>query len=129
MSFFRKTMNYVNYKKILLDAAKDFTWQGTVDNANFKTELTNFSCQDNIIITAQIEANGKILEILYQSNSCILSKGSAALFLAYAKGKSLTELSSISNDQFLKIVPAENFVARADCFLLPLNAIKAGFQK
>jgi NifU-like protein involved in Fe-S cluster formation len=115
-------MSYTNYHRKILLAAKDESLQGTVKQANFVSEISNFSCQDSIIITANVSTDGIITEILYEGNGCLLSRGSCALLLSYLRGKKIQDLAQLSLEEFFEIVPVEDRVARQECFLLGWRA-------
>lgn len=117
-------MNFSNYKKILLDASKDLTLQGIIINPSFSAELTNFSCQDSILITGIMSVDQTVSDIKFESSGCILSRGAASLLLANFLGKTLNYIKDFSEEDFLKIILVDDFSARKDCFLLGLNAIK-----
>ena len=115
-------MSYTNYHRKILLAAQDESLQGLVKNANFVSEISNVSCQDSVIITANIDHDGVIAEILYEGNGCLLSRGSCAILLEYLRGKNIQDLVQLPTDVFFEIVPVEDRTARQECFLLGWKA-------
>ncbi len=68
--------------------------------------------------------DGKIEDIKYQIQGCILSKASLSIFSEYIKGKSISAVAKIKDEDIFKMVGGKPSPSRQKCVLFGFEAIK-----
>jgi len=94
--------------------------------AEFEDE--NILCGDRIKFQVLIEHN-KIVDIGFTGSGCILSIASASILSEYARGKSIHEILSLSDDRFINIIGVKPGKSRINCLLLPLRVLKKAIKQ
>jgi nitrogen fixation protein NifU and related proteins len=83
----------------------------------------NFSCGDQQEFDLIIEGD-LITDIAFRGQGCAVSFASASLLTEKLKGKRLSELQKLNNDEIVKLLGIELGPTRLKCALLPLIALK-----
>lgn len=91
-----------------------------------KIEAKNPFCGDEAEIYLKIE-KGKIADIKYQIQGCILSKASLSIFSEYIKGKELKGLKKIKDEDIFKMIGGKPSPSRAKCALFGFEEIRKYF--
>ena len=85
-------------------------------------------CGDEAEIFLKIK-DGKIADIKYQIQGCILSKASLSIFSEYIKGKDLKSLKKIKDEDIFKMIGGTPGSSRQKCVLFGLESIRANLTK
>lgn len=122
------TMNMDIYAKELLDHYKKPKNLGKIDNPDFVTQEYNPSCGDRIQIFGKIK-NGKIEQISFLGEGCVISLATASMLTEFIKDKSTSEVLKLNSDDIIKLIKIKPGPTRLKCALLPLYAIQSGVKK
>ncbi|MDA2921988.1 SUF system NifU family Fe-S cluster assembly protein [Patescibacteria group bacterium AH-259-L07] len=124
------------YHDILLDHYKNPRNFGNLKNANKKTTISNPVCGDKINMMIRLKG-GKIKDIKFSGQGCVISTASTSLLTEYIKNKPLTTfckkvvrdkktsyMVTLDKDFILELLNIHIGPVRLKCALLPLEALK-----
>lgn len=83
----------------------------------------NISCGDKITVYLKIK-DGKVDDVSFSGDGCVISMGTASLLTEYLKGKSLAELEAMDKEKLLSLINIDPGPVRMHCATLSLRAIK-----
>lgn len=106
------------YREIILEHWQNPQNCGVLEGAGIDASGNNPLCGDQIRITAKTQ-NGKVIDIAFTGEGCAISKASASLFTEHLKGKPLTEIQSMSEQEALDLLGVTVTPSRTKCALLP----------
>ncbi len=95
---------------------------GKLENAHSKSESNPF-CGDRIELFVKIE-NEKISEIKFTGEGCTISIFSAEMLSENFIGKNVNEIKSLSDEDYLKLLPISLTPTRQKCALLSFRIMK-----
>lgn len=110
------------YQDIILDNYKSPKNFGKIENPTASVSLSNPLCGDKITLEV-VEKNGKVKEIAFFGEGCVISTASASLLTEYIKNKSKEELKKLDKDFIIELLGVELSPNRLKCALLPLEAL------
>ncbi len=84
------------------------------------------SCGDQVHIEIALDAEGRVAEVAFEGEGCMVSMASASLFTERVKGKRLEELEALTEEEVLGWLEAPIPPNRRACALSPLVALRAG---
>lgn len=116
-------MNDTLYRDELLEHWKNPQNWGQVLNANFTIDDNNPLCGDSIHLTGKV-TKGKLVDIKFTGDGCVISKASASIMTEYVKGKAVDQLKKIKQDEFLSLLEISLSLSRIKCALLPYSALQ-----
>jgi len=116
------------YREIILEHWQHPQNYGVVDKPDIDVEEFNPLCGDMIRLTGRIE-DGKLAKVAFKGEGCVISKASASLFTEDIKGKSLTALKKIKEQDVLNLLEIELTPARTKCALLIYKTLQIGITK
>lgn len=111
------------YKELILSHWKNPRNYGRIKEPTKTSFLSNSSCGDKIRMEAKIK-RGKIQELKFTNQGCIISSAAASLLTEYAKGKSISHLKTLNKDFILNLLGIQLSSARLKCALLPLEVLE-----
>ena len=111
------------YREIILEHWQNPQNFGVVKHAGFDIKGNNPTCGDSIRITGIIKSN-KLVEIKFVGEGCAISKASASLFTEFIKGKKITQLKKLTENDALKKLPIEITPSRHNCALLCIRTLQ-----
>ena len=116
------------YRDHILDHyAHPRNW-GRLERPDIVADTDNPSCGDRVHLEIALDAQGRVREVAFEGEGCMISMASASLFTEYIKGKSLTDLEAITEEDVIRLVDAPVGTSRRRCALAPLNALRAGLR-
>lgn len=115
-------------KEMLLDHYRNPRNYGRVENTDSEITENNPVCGDTIHMSASVK-NGKIEEIKFVGQGCSISQASASIFTEYAAGKTVEEVLSLSEKEFLDMIGFPLGPNREKCALLSFNAARKILSK
>lgn len=128
------------YQEILFDHYKHPRNHGVLERPDVHLDAKNPFCGDEITIDFTLE-DGRIQEIRFQGQGCVISQASVSLLTESVKGKTLQEAQEVV-DQFSRLIKGEieeldpdleelmamqgvsAFPTRVKCALLAWNTLK-----
>ena len=113
------------YQEVLLDAYRNPKNKGRLQKYDLEAKDVNPACGDKVNIQAKVE-NGRIKEIKFEGEGCIICMASASMLTEYIKGKKLHEVKNVQKEEALKLIPITLSPLRIKCGLLPLKVVKLG---
>lgn len=111
------------YKEQFLDTYRSKQNMRVLDKATVTVDKVNPNCGDKIKLQLQIE-DGKIIDAAYSGEVCGVARVSASLLTEEIKGKSLGEVSKITEAELYSLVGFDLTSAREKCATLCLDALK-----
>ncbi len=95
-----------------------------LDAANYSGRDANFSCGDSIEVQILADENGKIFDIGYQSDGCIISTGTMSILSDELIGKNISEINSLNKEEVLELIGLDVTPSREKCVMVSINALK-----
>ena len=118
-------MNDDLYRQHILDHyAHPRNW-GRLDDPDVVADADEPSCGDQVRIELALDSDGRIEQVAFEGQGCMISMASASIFTEYVKGKSLEELESLTEEDVLALVDAPVGRSRRRCALLPLKVLRS----
>lgn len=111
------------YKQFILDHYKSPRNWGKLGKDSIKANVENSSCGDEIELFLQIE-NDKVVDVKFEAVGCAISIASMSILSEKIKGKSLDQLSKISENDILNDLNMPKTSGRIKCATLSLDALK-----
>lgn len=111
------------YQDIILDHYHRPHNQGRISNPNKSIKLSNPLCGDKIEMTVNF-GKGKIKEIKFQGEGCVISTASSSMLTDYIKNKSKQELKKLDSKFIIKMLGIDLGMNRIKCAVLPLEALQ-----
>ena len=112
--------------ELILDHFRRPRNYGAIDHANVEGELRNPACGDHVRMLAAVSAEGRLTEVRYVGNGCVMSMAAASLLTTLAKDAPLTELVRMPEEEMLDALQARISPRRVDCALLAFRALRSG---
>jgi len=118
------------YREQLLDHYHNPENFGVLDNAEVDIEMDNPTCGDMIHLTARLDSAGRVAEVMFEGQGCVISMAAASMFTEHVKGKTVEEIATMGLDQIQEMMGGVKLsMGRVKCALLPLNAMKQGLKE
>lgn len=121
-------MNNSIYREEILEHWRNPQNWGVVKEADFAVDKYNPFCGDQIHLTGKIN-KGKIIEIKFSGEGCVISQASASILTEFVKNKELTEVEGFSQEDFLSLLEIQLTVTRLNCALLAFSALQKGLEQ
>lgn len=116
------------YRKHILDHyAHPRNW-GHLHRPDIVADADDPSCGDQVHIEIGLDPEGRVAQVAFEGEGCMVSMASASIFTEHIRGKSLEELESLTDDDFLAVLDAPIGPSRRRCALVPLVALRAGLK-
>ncbi|MGC9394482.1 MAG: Fe-S cluster assembly sulfur transfer protein SufU [Anaerolineae bacterium] len=118
------------YREQLLDHYHNPENFGVLDNADIDIEMDNPTCGDMIHLTARLDSTGRVAEVMFEGQGCVISMASSSMFTEHVKGKTLEEIAAMGLTEIQDMMGGVKLsMGRVKCALLPLNAMKQGLKE
>lgn len=114
------------YREEILDHYRNPRNKGELKGANREARKDSPLCAeaDWVEIFLKVEEE-KIKEIKFQGEGCVISMAAASMLTERVEGKSLAEVTAISEDEVRKSFGGELSTSRETCAFLSLQALRA----
>ncbi len=113
-------MNSLLYRQELLDHAQNPRNYGEVKRPHFQAEDANIFCGDRIRMTGRLDQSGKISDVRFEGEGCVISQAAASLLTEALKGKALNVVEDWTPDTMFNLMHIELSPIRLKCALLAL---------
>lgn len=118
------------YREQLLDHYHNPENFGVLDHADVDIEMDNPTCGDMIHLTARLDGAGRVAEVMFEGQGCVISMASASMFTEHVRGKTLEEIATMGLVDIQEMMGGVKLsMGRVKCALLPLNALKQGLKE
>jgi len=116
------------YSEHILDHyANPRNW-GRLETPDIVADADDPSCGDQVHIEIRLDGEGRVSEVAFEGEGCMVSMASASIFTEQIKGKSLEELASLTEEDVLAMLEVPVGSGRRRCALTPLVALRAGLK-
>jgi nitrogen fixation NifU-like protein len=118
------------YREQLLDHYHNPDNFGTLENPDVDIEMDNPTCGDMIHLTACLDDDGRIAEVMFEGQGCVVSMAAASMFTEEVLGKTPDEVEEMGLAEIQEMMGGIRLsMGRVKCALLSLNAMKAGLRE
>ena len=116
------------YREEILEHWKNPQNFGEITNADFVIDDHNPLCGDSIHLTGKM-AQGKMIDIKFTGEGCVISKAAASILTEFVKERTLKEIRRLETRDFLDLLGISLTISRIKCALLPLSALHKAIRK
>ena len=117
------------YREHILDHyAHPRNW-GRLENPDIVADADDPSCGDQVHIEIALDPEGRVEQVAFEGEGCIISMASSSIFTERIKGMSLEELAALTEEEVLAMLDAPVGSNRRRCALTPLVALRAGLSR
>lgn len=117
------------YREQLLDHYHNPENYGVLEDAQIDVEYDNPTCGDTIHLTATLDEQGRIKEVRFEGEGCVVSMASSSMFTTEVIGKTPEEVNAMQLADIQDMMGGIQLsMGRVKCALLPLNALKEGLK-
>ncbi len=118
------------YREQLLDHYHNPENFGNLENPDIEIEMDNPTCGDMVHMTAHLDEQGRIAEVMFEGHGCVISMASSSMLTEEIVGKTPEEIVEMGLGEIQEMMGGMKLsMGRVKCALLPLNAIKLGFKE
>lgn len=119
------TMSNQMYREVILDHHKNPRNFGTIGDPDGQAQQDNPLCGDSITITYTLDqGKKKIAEVKFTGTGCSVTRAGASILTEVVRGKSVEELMTYSDDDFMAEMGVPITPARKKCALLALVTLR-----
>ena len=111
------------YQDIILDHYHHPHNKGKISHPDKSVLTNNPLCGDKIEMNV-IYDKGRVKEIKFSGEGCVISQASASMLTDFAKNKSKQELKKLDAKFIIKMLGIDLGVNRIKCAVLPLEALQ-----
>lgn len=118
------------YREQLLDHYHDPMNFGTLEEPDVDIHMDNPTCGDTIHLTARLDEEGRIDEVMFEGHGCVVSMATASLLTEEVVGKTPEEVEAMDLSDIEELLGGIRLsMGRVKCATLALNALKQGLEK
>jgi nitrogen fixation NifU-like protein len=124
------TMSHDLYREQLLDHYHNPDNFGVLEGPDVDIEMDNPTCGDMIHLTARLDGNGRIEQVMFEGQGCVVSMAASSMLTTEVVGKTPEEISAMGLSDVQEMMGGVRLsMGRVKCALLSLNALKEGLQE
>ena len=112
------------YEDHILDHYEDPFHRGQCPDATHEHEDNNPLCGDVVHIELRIDEDGKIEDLYFSGEGCVISQASASMLLEKMYGKTVEEVMKFSAEEMLELYGPRLTPNRQKCCLLSWKVIQ-----
>jgi nitrogen fixation NifU-like protein len=116
------------YNDEVMDRYENPVKYGKMEKYDLKIEDVSTTCGDKIALFIRLN-QGKIEDIRWEGEGCILSVVSTDMFCEDAVGKNIESFKELDEVKYIESFPVKISPGRINCVLLPLRAVKRGMKE
>jgi len=116
------------YRENILDHYGNPRNEGVLEGADISHERQNPVCGDVVRLDIKLE-DGKVKEARFRGQGCVISMASASMFTEEIKGKTISELREMDEQDIFDMLGIELGPSRFHCGVLPLRVLEAGLAE
>ena len=112
------------YKEIILHHYRNPRNKYVLRGADSMGKEVNMLCGDEITVYANTDGNGIITAVSFTGEGCAISQAAASMLTEYAKGKRVSELEQMVQQDMERLLGISLSTVRARCAMLAVKAIQ-----
>jgi nitrogen fixation NifU-like protein len=117
------------YREQLLDHYHNPANYGVLEDPDVDIEMDNPTCGDMIHVTARLDESGRIAEIMFEGQGCVVSMAASSMLTEEIVGKTPAEIDEMGLAEVQEMMGGVRLsMGRVKCALLSLNAVKQGLR-
>ena len=113
------------YQAILLDHYKHPRWSGRLSEYSFSCSESNPLCGDEVTIYGLLDGD-RLVQKSFTGVGCVISQATASLLLDSGLINNVSQISSLTAQDVLRLIQMDLGPNRLKCALLPLIALQRG---
>lgn len=114
------------YSPTILDHyAHPRNW-GRLSAPDIVADTDDPSCGDQVHLEIALDADGRVAQVAFEGEGCMISMASASLFTEHLQGKRVEDLEALTEEEVLGWLDVPIPPNRRSCALSPLVALRAG---
>ena len=113
------------YQEHILDHYEDPFHRGSLAEATHSHEEKNPLCGDVVRIELVLDADGKICDLYFDGEGCVISQASASMLLESMEGKTVDDVKDFSAEQMLELYGPRLTPNRQKCCLLSWKVLQS----
>lgn len=118
------------YREQLLDHYHNPQNFGQLEAADVDIEMDNPTCGDSVHITANLDAEGRIAEVMFEGEGCVISMAASSMLTETLIGKTPEQVETMGLSDIQDMMGGIRLsMGRVKCALLALNAMKEGLEQ
>jgi nitrogen fixation NifU-like protein len=117
------------YREVILDHYKNPRGHGVIDGADAEADGQNPLCGDEVSIYVTFGDDDTIEDVKFSGRGCAISQASTSMLMEMVKGRSASEVATMSKDDLLEEVGIPLTPIRLKCALLGLWTLKVALHK
>jgi nitrogen fixation NifU-like protein len=111
------------YRENILDHYGNPRNEGVLENPDISHERQNPVCGDVVRLDIKLE-NGRVKEARFRGQGCVISMASASMFTEEIKGRTLSELQEMDEEDIFDMLGIKLGPSRFHCGVLPLRVLE-----
>jgi nitrogen fixation NifU-like protein len=111
---------------VILDHFQQPRNYGELAGPDVDEEQLNPSCGDRVRVQARIGEAGRLEEVGFIGNGCVISMAAASLLTTMTEGRTLAEVVRLPEASIIDALEASISARRIDCALLAFRALRSG---
>ena len=112
------------YRDEILDHYRNPHNFGTLEQPTTVKEGANPLCGDRITLMLAIDDDGNVQDVAFTGRGCAISQASASMLTDDIKGKPLSEIAQLGQQDVLDNLAIEISPARMKCAMLSLDTLR-----
>lgn len=112
------------YRDEILDHYRNPHNFGTLEEPTTVKEGANPLCGDRITLMLSIDDDGNVQDVAFTGRGCAISQASASMLTDEIKGKPLSEIAQLGQQDVLDNLAIEISPARMKCAMLSLDTLR-----
>ena len=117
------------YREHIMDHYAHPRHAGRLDDPDIVADADDPSCGDQVHIELALDPQGRVEQVAFDGQGCIISMAAASILAEYAEGRAAEELAALSEEDMLTLVRAPIGRSRRRCALLALKTLQAGLHQ
>lgn len=115
------------YKEEILEHYRNPRNHGVLRKTNARAAIANPLCGDKLSMTLLIEKKGEdevISDVAFENDGCAISCAAASMLTEQIKGRKLSEVLDMRDEDIIKIIGMKLMPNRTKCALLSLGVLQ-----
>ncbi len=121
-------MNNGLYRQQIMDHYGNPRNHGRLEAPDIVADADEPSCGDHVRLELALDDQGRVADVAFEGEGCMISMAAASLFTEFVKGRSLTELKAMGEEEMLALIDAPVGRSRRRCALLPLKVLQMALK-
>lgn len=118
------------YREQLLDHYHNPQNFGQLETPDVDIEMDNPTCGDSVHITANLDSEGRITEVMFEGEGCVISMAASSMLTEELVGKTPDQIEAMGLADIQEMMGGIRLsMGRVKCALLALNATKEGLEQ